>query len=109
MAFDVSGMLPDANRRRSGDTLAAGGAITDGEGIFSFAGRDVSRSGAETGGGTTATLVICTGDRRASGFAAVGAGGMIAPLSAGADRECSRAALGAGAITLESSLGATSV
>lgn len=106
--FEESETLPAASRRKSGDTSAeGGGAMTEGEGMFSFEVRDVSRSGAETGGGTTATLVICTGDREIWGLDALGAGGMIAPVSAGAGRAFSRARFGAGATTLESSRGAT--
>jgi hypothetical protein len=37
-----------------------GGAMTEGAGKFSFACNPASLSGAETGGGTTATLFICT-------------------------------------------------
>lgn len=59
-----SGVLPLANLRMSRETSAeGGGAITDGAGKLSFGLRTESRSGAETGGGTTAALAICTGDR----------------------------------------------
>lgn len=57
----------------------------DGAGSISFALREASRSGAETGGGTTA-LFICTREGETSWLTDVGAGGMIWPLRAGAVR-----------------------
>ena len=69
--------------------MEGGGAITDGAGRLSLGSRTDSRSGAETGGGTTATLTICTGTREPSRLAVVGAGGMILPLKAGAGRALS--------------------
>jgi hypothetical protein len=80
--------------------------MTDGAGRVNLEFCLASRSGAETGGGTIATFVICTGEREICGLAAFGAGGMIAPLSAGAVRERSRETVGAGATTRESSRGA---
>jgi len=108
--LDGSATLPDASRCKSRDMSAdGGGAITEGAGIVSFAVREVSRSGEETGGGTTATFVICTGDREICGLTALGAGGITVPANAGALRARSGATLGAGAMTLESNFGATRV
>jgi hypothetical protein len=46
--------LPLSRRRRSrAESAEGGGAMTEGAGRLSFAVREVSRSGAETGGGTT--------------------------------------------------------
>src|SRR5579863_3698742 len=72
--------------------------------MASFGFRLPSRSGAETGGGTTAALAICTGERELSGLNVVGAGGTTLEFRAGAERDWSRDAsrgrLGAGATTL---------
>jgi hypothetical protein len=58
-----SGVLPLARRRMSRETSAdGGGAITEGEGRESLGSRELARSGEEIGGGTTATLAICTGE-----------------------------------------------
>ena len=52
---------PLSRRRRSCvESAEGGGATTDGGGRLSFELRAVSRSGAETGGGTTAMLFIWT-------------------------------------------------
>ena len=60
MALEASA-LPLSRRRRSCvESADGGGATTEGGGRLSFELREVSRSGAETGGGTTATLFICT-------------------------------------------------
>jgi len=68
-------MLPLSRRRKSRDESGeGGGAMTEGAGIVSLAVRELSRSGAETGGGTTAMLFICTRDGETSRFTAVGAG-----------------------------------
>ena len=106
--------------------------MTEGEGMLSFAVRAASRSGAETGGGTTATLFICTLEGETSWPTAVGAGCITVPVSAGVERAWSRemrveagpitfafkegtanvrsrVTLGAGAMMPASSLGATSV
>jgi hypothetical protein len=57
--FDGSAMLPLSRRCKFRDESGdGGGAMTEGEGIESLAVWEVSRSGAETGGGTTATLFI---------------------------------------------------
>lgn len=78
---------PLSRRRRSrGESADGGGATTEGAGIFSFAVREDSRSGAETGGGTTATLFICTREGETSRVTVEGAGAIIAPLRAGAER-----------------------
>jgi hypothetical protein len=99
--------LPLAKRRMSCETsVEGGGAITDGAGKVSFAFRFVARSGDDTGGGTTATFVICTGVLESSRLTALGAGAITLPLSAGADRTRSRVTLGAGATTLALSEGA---
>jgi hypothetical protein len=98
--FAGSCTLPLARRRMSGEMSAeGGGATTDGEGKESFGLRAVERSGAETGGGTTDALVICTGAREISRLTAPGAGGMTFDAKAGLDRDRSRATSGAGATT----------
>jgi hypothetical protein len=80
-------MAPLSRRRRSREESAeGGGATTAGAGIINFAVREDSRSGAETGGGTTAILFICTREREISRETLDGAGAMIAPLRAGAER-----------------------
>src|SRR5689334_2528909 len=61
--------------------------------------RVVVRSGAETGGGTTATFAICTGELDSSRLTAPGAGGITLAARAGVERELSRFKLGAGATT----------
>jgi hypothetical protein len=77
-----------------------GGATTEGDGKFSFAVRVLSRSGAETGGGTTATLFICTREGETSWVTSEGAGAITRPLSDGAERAWSRETrVDAGAIT----------
>ena len=74
---------------------------------MSFAVREDSRSGAETGGGTTVTLFICTRDGETSRLTEDGAGGITWPLRAGAERCWSRAMrVDAGAITVEFNAGA---
>lgn len=50
-----------------------GGAITEGAGKFNLEVRGPARSGADTGGGTTEAVVICTGERESSRLMAVGA------------------------------------
>src|ERR1700678_25722 len=80
-------MPPLSRRRRSrGESAEGGGAMTDGAGILSLAVRAESRSGAETGGGTTATLFICTGERETSRVTEDGAGAITLPLRVGAER-----------------------
>ena len=89
-AFEGSGKPPLASECRSREiSVDGGGAITDGAGRLSLGSRTDSRSGAETGGGTTATLAICTGAREPSRLTAGGAGGMILPSKAGAERALS--------------------
>lgn len=90
-------------------SLEGGGAITEGAGRVNFEFLLVARSGAETGGGTTATLVICTGALESSRLTALGAGAITLALSTGAERFRSRVTLGAGATTLAVNEGATSV
>jgi len=85
--FDESGMLPLAGRRMSCEiSLDGGGAITDGAGKFSFELRVGARSGADTGGGITAGLVIWTGGLEISRLTPPGAGGMTLAASAGFER-----------------------
>ncbi len=88
------GVMPDAplsNRRRSwGESADGGGAITEGAGRLSFALRPDSRSGAETGGGTTATSFIRTRDGETSRPTTAGAGGITRAFNAGLERERSR-------------------
>ena len=108
--LDELGILPLASRRRSGETSeVGGGAMTDGDGIVSRALRDDSRSGEETGGGTTAALVICTGEREISELATPGAGGTTVAASEGAARALSRETVGAGATIAAPSAGAIRV
>ena len=86
MAFEGS-VLPLSRRRRSwAESAEGGGATTDDAGRLSFALRAVSRSGADTGGGTTATLFICTRVGETSLLAVAGAGGITLALSARAGR-----------------------
>jgi len=74
--------------------------MTEGAGRVSFAVRDESRSGAETGGGTTEMLFICTREGETSRLTFVGAGGITLLASAGAERARSRETLvDAGPIT----------
>jgi hypothetical protein len=83
----VERMLPLSSRRKSREESAeGGGAMTEGAGRLSFAVRDISRSGAETGGGTTATLFICTRGGETSRVTEDGAGAIMLPLRAGAER-----------------------
>lgn len=83
----VERMPPLSSRRKSrAESAEGGGAITDGAGMLSFAVRCMSRSGAETGGGTTAELFICTRDGETSRVTADGAGAITVPLRAGAER-----------------------
>ena len=78
---------PLSRRRKSrGESAEGGGATTEGAGRLSLAVREDSRSGAETGGGTTATLSICTREGETSWLTDAGAGGIMLPLSAGAER-----------------------
>ena len=104
-------VLPLSRRRRSrAESAEGGGAMTEGAGRLSFALREVSRSGAETGGGTTATLFICTRDGETSRLATLGAGGITLAVIAGAKRAWSRETrVDAGPITLGLSEGAARV
>jgi len=108
---DVPGAPPLSSRRNSRvDSVDGGGAITEGAGIFSFAVRSLSRSGADTGGGTTAVLFICTRDGDTSRLADAGAGGITLPCKSGVERPRSRETrLAAGATTVEFKAGAVSV
>src|SRR5260370_24395007 len=74
-------LLPLSSRRKScAESAEGGGAITEGAGRLTFAVRELSRSGAETGGGTTATLFICTREGETSRLTAAGAGRSTLPL-----------------------------
>jgi hypothetical protein len=111
------------------ESADGGGAIIEETGRLSFALRPTSRSGAETGGGTTPISFICTRERATSRPGVAGAGGITLALSVGVERERSRdtrvvagpitsgfkdgaawmrsrETLGAGAMTLESRCGA---
>jgi hypothetical protein len=77
-------------RKSCVESVDGGGAITEGTGRLSFALRPTSRSGAETGGGTTPISFICTRDRATSRPGVAGAGGITPALSAGVARERSR-------------------
>jgi hypothetical protein len=86
-----------------------GGAITEGAGKVNLELNVVSRTGADTGGGTTLASDICTGERDISRLSAAGAGGTTVALRAGAERVLSREMFGAGAMTAELNAGANSV
>jgi hypothetical protein len=104
--FDGSGTLPLAKWRMSCEmSVEGGGATTAGAGMFSFDTRVLVRSGAETGGGTTATFDICTGALVISRLTAPGAGGMTLAASEGAERVLSELTAGAGATTEGFSVG----
>jgi hypothetical protein len=104
--FVGSGILPPARRCVSCDTSDdGGGAITEGAGMLSFGLRVLARSGAETGGGITAALVIWTGELETSRLTPPGAGGITLLESAGVERVRSRDAFGAGATTEVASAG----
>jgi hypothetical protein len=60
-----------------------GGATTDGEGNVTFEARALACSGAETGGGTTAVLIICTGALVVWRLIEVGAGGITLAANPG--------------------------
>jgi hypothetical protein len=78
---------PLSSRRKScAESEEGGGAMTEGAGRLSFALRIASRSGAETGGGTTATLFICARVGETSRLTAEGAGGITLVLRAGDER-----------------------
>jgi len=108
--LDCPATLPLASLRKSREvSVEGGGAMTEVVGNASLGLRAASRSGADTGGGTTATLLICTCERATSGLTAAGAGGITLPLRAGAERALLRdTSAGAGAITVEFRAGATS-
>ena len=83
------------------ESVDGGGAITDGTGRLSFALRPTSRSGAETGGGTTPISFICTRERATSRPGVACAGGITLALSVGVERARSRETrVAAGPITL---------
>ncbi len=85
--FDESGMLPLEGRRMSCATSAAGGgAMTAGAGKLIFELRVEARSGADTGGGITAGLIICTGGVEISRLSPRGTGGITLAASAGVER-----------------------
>jgi hypothetical protein len=88
MTLGAEERVPPLSRRRKsrGESAEGGGAMTDGAGRLSLAVRVDSRSGAETGGGTMATVFICTGEREASRVTEEGAGAITLPLRAGAER-----------------------
>ena len=103
-------MLPLDNRCKSREMSAdGGGATTEGAGILSFGSRVDARSGAETGGGTTASFAICTGALDIWRVTAPGAGGMTLVVKDGVERDWLVATVGAGATTSEPSEGAAAV
>jgi hypothetical protein len=110
MFGDDDRMLPLSSRRRSRvESADGGGATTDGAGMLSFAFRALSRSGAETGGGTTETL-FSTRDGETSRLMDDGAGGITLALSAGMERTAPReTCVEAGPMTLAFSEGADTV
>lgn len=84
---DVAPEPPLSSRRSSRvESADGGGAITEGAGRLSFAFRPLSRSGAETGGGTIAMSFICTRDGATSRPGVAGAGGITPVFSAGVER-----------------------
>jgi hypothetical protein len=99
---------PLSSRRRSRlESVDGGGATTEGAGRFNFALSIDSRSGALTGGGTTATLVIRTRVAGTARLAVSGAGGITPELRAGAERaRSSETCVDAGAITFAFNEGA---
>jgi hypothetical protein len=104
--FDGSGTLPFESRCRSCETsVEGGGAITAGAGRDTLALRELARSGADTGGGTTAISVILTGALDNWRVTEPGAGGITLAASVGALRDLS-ATSGAGATTALASEGA---
>jgi hypothetical protein len=104
-------VLPLSRRRKSrAESVEGGGAMTEGAGRLSLAVREASRSGAETGGGTTATLFICTREGETSRLDTLGAGGITLVLRAGAERARSRETwVDAGPITFGFNEGAANV
>jgi hypothetical protein len=109
--LDASGTLPLERRRMSDETsVEGGGATTEGAGKFNFELRELARSGAETGGGTTDGSIIRTGAEESCRLTAAGAGGITLFASAGAVRNGSRRATScAGAATEGVKAGATRV
>ena len=99
--------VPLSSRRRSWEESAeGGGATTAGAGMLSLAFLPISRSGEETGGGTTAAF-ICTRVGATSLASVVGAGGTIFAFSVGAERTRScEMRVEAGPITLALRVGA---
>ena len=92
------------------ESADGGGATTEGAGRLSFALRPFSLSGAETGGGTTATLFICTRVGETSRVMVEGAGGITLAFSTGVERAWSREMrVDAGPTTLEFRAGGASV
>src|SRR5260370_35647747 len=84
--LEESALQLSRRRKSRVESAEGGGAMTTGAGRLSFVLREVSRSGAETGGGTTATLFICTREGETSRPAALGGGGITLALIAGAER-----------------------
>jgi hypothetical protein len=85
-AGEEAGTPLSSRRRFSAESAEGGGATTEGAGRLSFALRISSRSGALTGGGTTARLVICTRVDGTSWPFVTGAGGITPVVSAGVGR-----------------------
>jgi hypothetical protein len=89
-----------SRRKSCVESAEGGGATMDGAGRLSFAALNAFRSGALTGGGTTATLVMRTRVDGTSTPLATGAGAITRALSAGAERDsAAETCVGAGAIT----------
>ena len=99
-----------APSRRMSELMSVdgGGATTEGAGKVTLEFRAPARSGAETGGGTTAES-ICTGAEEIWRLTVPGAGGMTLAASCGFARNGSRGTVGAGATTLALSDGALEV
>ena len=104
-ALEGSRVPPLGRRRMSCEMLVeGGGAITEGAGMVSLDWPVEARSGAETGGGTTAP-VDCIGAREYSRPAALGAGGMTLADSVAVERRPLAETAAAGATTDASSEG----
>ena len=97
--LEGSGMVSPASRRVSSGTFPEGGGAITGAGRLIFAVRELIRSGADAGGGTSATFAACTGARELSALATFGAGGITLVARAGAERVLLAATFGAGATT----------
>ena len=103
-----SGALPAVSLRISAViSVEGGGATVAGAGRVILGFRTPARSGAETGGGTTAGSIAWIGAEENCRLTADGAGGVTSAASAGVARNGSRRTFSVGAGTDGSSAGAT--